>query len=150
MPVSEQDLERQRRFYRRFARIHGAVLVRTKAREFPRIRARRHRFLVLETVGARTGQPRHVPLLYLEEGGSFVVLASNFGQEKPPAWLANLRGRPTAHVLLRGRRVAITWRVVEEPERSDLVERMRAYNKQWNDYFKHVTRELPVVVLTPE
>jgi len=136
---------RRRRFFQRFARVHGALLIRTKGR--PRSLGRHQTALVLETVGRRSGDPRLVPLLYLPHGDDFVVLASNYGQERPPAWWFNLQNQPDAHVLWSGRRVPVHARVAVDGERTALVEEARTYNAQWRDYLSSVEREIPVVVL---
>jgi deazaflavin-dependent oxidoreductase (nitroreductase family) len=138
--------ERRRRFYQRFAKVHGALLVRTKGR--PRRLGRNQYALVLETVGAKTGQVRTVPLLYMPDGDErFVVVASNYGQERPPAWWANLRSRPDAHIYLSGKRLAVRWHLAAGDERDALIPRITAYNKQQQEYFSSVQRELPIVVL---
>src|SRR3954454_24683630 len=51
---------------------------------------------LLETTGARTGRRRRVPLLYLLEGDALVLVASNVGGARHPAWLHNLRAQPQA------------------------------------------------------
>lgn len=46
---------------------------------------------LLETTGARSGQPRACPVLYFHDGDDVVLVASSFGREKDPAWSRNLR-----------------------------------------------------------
>jgi len=135
----------RRTSFQRFARVHGALLLRTNGR--PRRLGLRQYALVLETVGRRTGSVRAVPLLYLPVGDDFMVLASNYGQERPPAWWLNLADQPDATVLWSGRRVPVRGRLVTGTERADLVERARSYNSQWRGYFETVRREIPVVLL---
>jgi len=145
--MSGSKFERRRWFYQRFAKVHGAVLIRTKGRSRRRNK-HGYTFLVLETLGARSGASRQVPLLYLRRGDSFVVLASNFGQERPPAWFLNLLAHPEAHVLIGGQRTSVHARVLEGDERAALVPIVRGYNAQWNEYFDTVQREIPMVLLT--
>lgn len=57
---------------------------------------------MLTTTGARTGQPRTLPVLGLPDGDRFVVIASNFGQRHNPAWYHNLRAHPQATVTANG------------------------------------------------
>jgi deazaflavin-dependent oxidoreductase (nitroreductase family) len=134
--------------YQRAARAHSARLIRTKART---IRPSRHgfTFLVLETIGAKTGARRQVTLLYLHDGDDFIVLGSNFGQDRPPAWYFNLTAHPDANVLVEGQRVAVHGELVDGDERAALTPRMAEYNSQWRRYFRTVQRDLPVVRLTP-
>src|SRR6185436_10306842 len=56
--------------------------------------------LLLTTTGRRSGQARTVPLLYMEDGGRFVVVGSNGGRPDPPACVLNLTANPRADVQL--------------------------------------------------
>lgn len=77
--------------------------------------------LVLQTVGAKSGQPRQSPLLYVKDGPRFVVAASNFGQVPHPAWSANLLANPDAVVILRGERIPVLAQTIDaEAERAVL------------------------------
>ena len=73
------------------------------------IQVGRHRAvpeLLLVTRGARTGAERRTPVLYVEDGGRLLVVGSNFGRERHPAWTANLRAHPEAEVVLHGESAA--------------------------------------------
>jgi deazaflavin-dependent oxidoreductase (nitroreductase family) len=128
-----------------FVRAHRWLMVRTGGR--PEHITPRLRCLVLQTVGRRSNQPRRVPLLYMPDGQNFIVIASNFGQEHPPAWWLNLRAAPDADVQLRGRRIAVRAVELDGDERARVLERAKTYNKQWRSYATSVTRTLPVVRL---
>ncbi len=69
---------------RRATAAHGALLRRV------RLGLLRRWFgmplLVLETVGRRTGEPRIATLAYLPDGEDLVVVASNAGAARAPAW----------------------------------------------------------------
>jgi deazaflavin-dependent oxidoreductase (nitroreductase family) len=136
---------RRRTFYQRFAKVHGALLVRTKGR--PRRLGLHQYACVLETVGRTSGRTRQLPLLYLPHGDAFLVLASNYGQERAPAWWFNLQARPDAFVLTQGRRVPVRARVLEGEERAAMVPIARDYNKQWREYLTSVERTIPFVLL---
>ena len=51
---------------------------------------RRFQFLLLTTTGRKTGEKRTAPLLYIEDGGDYAVVASFAGAPKHPAWYLNL------------------------------------------------------------
>jgi F420H(2)-dependent quinone reductase len=137
----------QVRFFRAFAQSHTKLLVRTRGR--PSWSGPRLRFLVLETRGRRSGQPRSVVLLYMPDGGSYIVIASNFGGERPPAWWTNLNADPDAVVHVSGRSIPVRARALAGAERDAMVTRAVSYNKQWRGYTQTVQRELPVVRLEP-
>src|SRR6266567_8192308 len=59
--------------------------------------AARH-LLLLTTIGARSGQARTTPLMYISDGHRLLVLASNFGAPKHPDWYQNLLVHPNVTV----------------------------------------------------
>jgi deazaflavin-dependent oxidoreductase (nitroreductase family) len=137
----------QVRFFRAFAKRHTRFLVRTRGR--PSWSGPRLRFLVLETRGRRSGLVRSVVLLFMPDGGSYIVIASNYGGERPPAWWANLSADPEAVVHVSGRSIPVRARVLAGAERDAMLVRAVAYNKQWRGYAQTVRRELPIVRLEP-
>ena len=107
--------------------------------------------LLLHTRGAKSGQPRRTPLLYTPHGEGFVVVASKAGAARHPAWYHNLRAHPDAvTVELGGRHIAVRPRVIDEPERSELWQRV---NDNYNGYDTYEQRAggrvIPVVLLEP-
>ena len=56
----------------------------------------------LTTVGARTGQPRTLPLLGVFDGNKIALVASVFGQERNPGWYYNLKAHPECEVEFKG------------------------------------------------
>ncbi|WP_433378647.1 nitroreductase/quinone reductase family protein [Actinoplanes sp. CA-142083] len=93
--------------------------------------------LMLTTTGRRSGLPRSNPLQYVRDGESLIVIASNWGGEKDPAWAWNLRANPAAHVTLGGRELPVT---AVEAEGED---RRRLWNlivDQWPGYEAYRTR----------
>jgi hypothetical protein len=55
--------------------------------------------LLLTTTGAKTGLPRTLPLLYLDDGDDIILIASNYGKTSHPAWYRNLVANPRVEVL---------------------------------------------------
>lgn len=136
---------RRRRYYMAFARAHTRLLLLTNGR--PTYLTLRLRCLLLETSGRRTGARRKVALLYMPDGDGYVVLASNFGQEHPPAWWLNLETTGEATVIIGGRRIPVRARELQGDERTAVLARATAHNKQWRSYASSLDRVLPVVHL---
>jgi len=63
--------------------------------------------LLLVTTGARSGQPRTSPLIYMRDSESFVVVGTNFGQSHHPAWTANLLAHPRAAIEIGAQRLLV-------------------------------------------
>jgi deazaflavin-dependent oxidoreductase (nitroreductase family) len=58
--------------------------------------------VMLTTTGAKSGQPRTVPVLGIPAQDAVAIIASNFGQYPHPAWYHNLRAHPDAEVVVDG------------------------------------------------
>jgi len=58
--------------------------------------------VMLTTTGARSGQPRTVPVLGIPVRGGVAIVASNWGQDRHPAWYHNLCADPDAEIVVDG------------------------------------------------
>ena len=106
---------------------------------------------LLETIGARSGEARQTPLLYLRDGERVVLIASKGGAPHHPSWLHNLRAEPrvrfTAPGGLTGAYVA---REAEGEERERLWDEAVDYYAGYATYEERAgSRVIPVVVLEP-
>jgi deazaflavin-dependent oxidoreductase (nitroreductase family) len=105
--------------------------------------------LLLHTRGAKSGEPRTSPLLYTPHGEAFIVVASKAGAARHPGWYHNIRAHPEAvSVEVHGQRIPVRARIVEEPERSDLWERVNDNYNGYETYARRASgRVIPVVLL---
>jgi deazaflavin-dependent oxidoreductase (nitroreductase family) len=106
-------------------------------------------FLMLETVGRKTGRVRRIPLLYLPDGERLVVIGSNAGDDRTPAWWLNLQAEPEATAQVGRRRLRVRGRAATPAERSALWPRLVAAYRWYDDYQRRTAREIPVVILEP-
>jgi F420H(2)-dependent quinone reductase len=109
------------------------------------------RSLLLTHVGHRTGRVYTIPLLYVPDGDRFVVVGTNAGDARPPAWWRNLQARPEARVQVGARELAVRARLAAGEERARLWSALVANYRDYARYERKTlgTRELPVVVLEP-
>lgn len=105
--------------------------------------------LVLVTRGRKSGKRRSSPLLYFRFDGSadLLVVASNYGQDRHPAWYLNIAADPRVFVEAGGERFAAEARAVPESERAALYDRAVAANPRFAAYRASTRREIPVVAL---
>jgi deazaflavin-dependent oxidoreductase (nitroreductase family) len=75
--------------------------------------------LLLETVGARSGQLRRNGVIYFHDGDRVILAASNAGRPTNPSWLHNTRANPD--VKLNG-----------QPYRAEVVEDEAKRARLWN------------------
>jgi deazaflavin-dependent oxidoreductase (nitroreductase family) len=106
--------------------------------------------VMLTTTGARSGEPRSVPVLGLPTDEGLAVIASNFGKHRHPAWYHNLQANPEGSVTVDG--TSRRFRAVEaEGERRSRIweEGLRVY-PGWAQYERRATnRQIAVFVLDP-
>ena len=106
--------------------------------------------LVLTARGAKTGEPRATPLATLpEDDGSFLVVGSNFGQPRHPAWTGNLLKNPDAQVTHAGRTFPVVAFLLEGEERAQAWPRLTEVWPVYDRYVEMSGRDLRVFRLIP-
>jgi deazaflavin-dependent oxidoreductase (nitroreductase family) len=105
--------------------------------------------LILTTRGRKSGEPRTVALAYMADGSDFIVVASNGGADKHPAWWLNLRHDPNATVEVGVRKLPVTAREATADEHARLWPELKAVNPFFGNYEQITERRIPVVILRP-
>ena len=104
---------------------------------------------LLTTTGRRSGQARTAPVLYLADGDRLIVIGSNAGNERAPAWSLNLKANPDAEVEIGSARRSVRARVAEGDERAELWRLMNAQYEGFDHYEARTSRDIAVFVLEP-
>lgn len=105
--------------------------------------------LLLHTKGARTGEPRTNPLVYLPDGDRYVVFASKGGAPVNPAWFHNLVADPDVTIEVGTRTIPVRARVITGPERDALYARQVERRPGFAEYEQMTTRVIPAIELEP-
>ena len=106
--------------------------------------------VMLTTTGARSGLPRSVPVLGLPTEDGLAVIASNFGQERHPAWYHNLRAHPDGEVRVDGVTRRFLAREAEGAERERIWQAGLAVYPGFSQYESRATaRRIAVFLLDP-
>jgi deazaflavin-dependent oxidoreductase (nitroreductase family) len=107
--------------------------------------------LELTTTGRKSGNPRSVMLTSpLQEGDTYVVVASRGGDDKNPAWFLNLRDNPAVEVQVAGKaKQRMRARVASPEERARMWPLIAGKYKNYAGYQKRTDREIPLVLLEP-
>ena len=105
--------------------------------------------LELTTVGRKTGKPRSVMLTSpLQEGETYVVVASRGGDHFHPAWFLNLRDNPAVEVQVVGHpKQSMRARVATVEERARMWPLIVGKYHNYAGYQKRTEREIPLVLL---
>jgi deazaflavin-dependent oxidoreductase (nitroreductase family) len=104
----------------------------------------------LTTTGAKSGQPRTVPLVAIPDGRRLILVASNWGRPRHPAWYHNLKAHPGAQVTVDGRTAAWTARELAGEAREAAWQRATALYPGYAYYAqRNGGLRIPVLVLEP-
>lgn len=103
--------------------------------------------VIVTMTGRRSGKQREVPLFAVADGDHVVVIGSNAGGDREPAWVENLRAEPRATLRI-GRDVrAVRAREAEGEERDRLWALAAAAYPGYELYRTMTDRRIAVVVL---
>jgi deazaflavin-dependent oxidoreductase (nitroreductase family) len=134
-------------FFHWFGKLHRRVyaLNGTVGRRFAWIPC-----LVLTTTGRKSGQARDSVLVYADDGDHRVVVASNGGDDRPPAWLLNAQADRAVHVQVGSEQYDANARVVT-PDDVDYVRLWQLVNRinhhRYDAYQAKTTRSIALLVL---
>ena len=105
--------------------------------------------ILLTTIGAKSGKIRKTPLMRVEHGGEYAVVASLGGAPKNPVWYYNIKSHPQVELQDGAVNKDYEAREVFGDEKAAWWERAV---EAWPDYAEYQTktdRQIPVFVLTP-
>jgi deazaflavin-dependent oxidoreductase (nitroreductase family) len=118
--------------------------------------------LLLTTTGRKSGLARTNGLTYCRDRGDLIVVASNGGADRPPAWLLNIEADPRVTVRVGRTVTPATARVAGDEERAQLWPLVNRSNRglapiihpgvrgRYDVYQRHTTRAIAVVIITPD
>lgn len=138
----------------RLLMLHDALYKRTNGRVGHRIPVPGVApFLLLHTVGAKTGKQRTNTLSYFPDRGDYLVVASKGGDPKAPGWYHNLKAHPDVEVNIGPQRQAATATPVlaDDPDYARVWKLVNEQNgDRYNNYQRRTSRKIPVVRLIPK
>lgn len=103
--------------------------------------------LLLTTTGAKSGQPRTAPMMYIPDGDHLLVIASNAGAARHPDWYHNLVTHPEVTVEVKAETYEATASIAEGEERQRLWAKVVAAAPFFTEHQAKITRQIPVIVL---
>jgi deazaflavin-dependent oxidoreductase (nitroreductase family) len=103
--------------------------------------------LILNTKGAKTGQPREAVLTFTRDDGRYVVAASAGGAPTDPDWYHNVQANPAVKVEVQGETFTATATVAGPAEHQRLWAHHVEERPEFADYPEKSGRTIPVVTL---
>jgi deazaflavin-dependent oxidoreductase (nitroreductase family) len=129
-----------------FGKVHKALYQMTGSRIFANLG--QMPTLLLTTTGRKSGKSRTNPLLYVEDGDGFVIVASFAGSPNHPSWYLNLQSDPKATIQIEKRVIPVTATTASPKEKKRLWPQLTAVYADYENYEKETDRDIPVVLLS--
>jgi len=131
-----------------FSKIHGNVFRISGGRVWNRFK--NIEFILLTTVGSKSGKKRTVPLVAIPFNGSYILIASFGGNDTHPAWFINIMYNSEVSIRIES--------VVKNAKASIIEKSDSRYEDMWakavevypgyDEYKKATTRHIPIVVIS--
>lgn len=104
--------------------------------------------ILLNTIGAKSGARRVIPVVYMMDGKRYVIIASSGGSPTHPDWYYNIVAHPEFEVEVGAEKFKVKAEVAEEPERTHLYDKMAARYAFFAEYRENTERVIPLLTLT--
>lgn len=106
--------------------------------------------LLLHSIGAKSGEERVSPMMYMADGDRYLVFASAAGADRNPAWYWNLTAHPDVSIEVGDQRLDVRAVELTGADRDvKYAEQAKRY-PGFADYQRKTTRTIPVIALIPE
>lgn len=105
--------------------------------------------LLLHHTGAKTQTSRINPLVYLADGGRYVIFASKAGAPTNPDWYHNLIAYPNVKIEVGADTLDVVATEATGEERERLLTAQIQRMPQFGEYVEKAGRPIPVILLTP-
>ena len=103
--------------------------------------------LLLNTTGARSGQPHVTPLAYLADGDRLLIFAANGGRLGQPAWYHHLVTHPDVTVEVGIEHFAAKALVLTGEDRDRLSAKQASVDRRFAEFQTNTGRPIPVIAL---
>lgn len=103
--------------------------------------------LLLTTLGRKSGLPYTHPLLYAEDSGRYVIVASKGGSDTQPHWYHNLTANPSVRVQVGAAEFEARARLVGDDDHARLWALVTTLYPPYLDYQSRTARRIPLFML---
>ena len=146
-PMTEKEFKRLRQFIKPFSGLNAFVYKLTGGRLMGKFQGRE--ICLVKMKGAKSGEMRTVPLMYVPYKDGVIIVASQGGAPKSPVWYKNLVAHPDIEVQYRSKKMKLRARQVDDEEKARVWPTCCQHYPPFEDYQKRTDRNIPVFVCEP-
>lgn len=104
---------------------------------------------ILTTTGRKSGEPRDVPLLFLQEEQRIVLVASQGGRDTHPMWYLNIKADAKVAFQTKRETLSLIAREATDDERDHYWPKLDAMYPDYANYRSYTTRKIPIIICDP-
>ena len=148
LPIEWQVMTARFKSIRIVSRIHGYIYRISNGRVGRRLGT--VQFLLLTTIGSRSGKKRRVPLTAIAYEEKHILIASFGGSSFHPAWLLNIRNNPVVQIRIGTKVEQATASIIgtTDSRYDGMWEKAVAAYAGYDNYKKATSRHIPIVLIT--
>ena len=143
-PMTAKEHRRIRRNVKLFARLNAWVYRLSGGRLMNTFSG--CSICLVKMTGARSGQQRWMPVMYVPYREGVIIVASLGGAPRHPTWYYNLVAHPDIEVMVRNRRMKLTAREVYAEEKAAVWPVCVEHYPPYADYQARTDRAIPVFI----
>jgi deazaflavin-dependent oxidoreductase (nitroreductase family) len=136
-----------RSFIKAFMVLHTFIIRTSRGRIGTRLLSLT--FLLLHTIGRRSGEQFVIPISYFQMDGYYFLVGSNWGKTYNAAWYYNLLSHPCTTIEVNGREFSVEARQAEGQEYARLWREAVGRYPPYQRYKETTQRHIPIMVLRP-
>lgn len=146
-PMTEKEFKTLRSFIKPYSKLNVFMYKLTNGRIMGKLQGRE---VVLVTMtGAKSGQPKTVPLMYVPHKDGIIVVASQGGAPKSPVWNNNLVKNPDIEAQYKGKKMKLRARLVSDEEKAALWPLCDEHYPPFAEYRARTDRNIPMYDCQP-
>jgi len=146
-PMSEKDYKRLRSFIKPFSRFNVLIYKLTGGRLMGTFQGLP--VVLITMTGAKSGEKRTIPLMYVPYKEGVIIVASQGGAPKSPVWHKNLEADPNIEAQYKSKKMKLRARRVDDAEKAEVWPTCCKHYPAFDDYQKRTDRNIPVYVCEP-
>ena len=146
-PMTEKEFKQLRSFIKPFSKLNTFVYKLTGGRLMGKFQGRP--VVLIEMTGAKSGQKRTIPLMYVPHKEGVIIVGSQGGAPKSPVWVKNIQKDPNIVAIYKGKRLELHARQVDDAEKAELWPICVKHYHEFDDYQARTDPNIPVFDCQP-
>lgn len=145
--MSAEEFAKMRKFIKPFSKLNVFIYKLTRGLLMGKFQGRP--VMLVTMTGAKTGNKRTIPLMYVPYKEGVIVVGSQGGAPKSPVWVKSIQQNPDVVVQYRGNKMELRARQADDAEKAEVWPTCVKNYPPYQDYQDRTDRNIPVFICEP-